>query len=67
MDIGKSLFIILSSSAAKIVQVVDKGEDSSVLNHEFDQSHTLSSKVLLEVHVEDLCECSHDNIDLLFI
>lgn len=36
LDIGEGLLVIFCSSAAEIMQVVDKGEDSSVLNHEFD-------------------------------
>lgn len=64
MDVGKSLFIVLGSSAAQIMQVVDEREDPSMLLHEFDQCHALSSKVLLEVHIEDLGECGHDDVDL---
>lgn len=49
------------------MQVVDEGENSSVLNHEFDKGHTPSGKILLKVHVENLGEGGHDNIDLLIV
>jgi len=49
------------------VQVVDEGENSSVLNHEFDKGHELSGKILLKVHVENLGEGGHDNFDLLIV
>jgi hypothetical protein len=46
------------------VQVVDKREDSSVLNHEFNEGHTFSGEILLKVHIENLGKCSHDDLNL---
>ena len=64
LNISESLFVILGASAAKIMKVVDERENPSMLEHELDQSHSLSRPVLGKVFVEQGGEDLHDDVDL---
>lgn len=47
------------------MHVFNNLEDSRVHLHQLDQCHSFSSKQLLEVDIENLCESSQDNRNLL--
>jgi hypothetical protein len=47
------------------MEILDQRENSSVHLHELDKGHTFATELSLEVDVENLCESSKDNIDLL--
>lgn len=49
------------------MEVLNQREDSSVHLHELDERHTFTCELLHEIQVENLGECSEDDINLLII
>ena len=62
--LSQRFFVILVASAHQIVKVINQRENLSVHLHKLDQSHAFTSKLLLEVHIENLCKSCQYNIYL---
>tara|TARA_B110000285_G_scaffold222566_1_gene276910 strand:+ start:425 stop:583 length:159 start_codon:yes stop_codon:yes gene_type:complete len=46
------------------MEILNQRENSSVHDHQFDQGHTFTTKLLLEVNIENLGKSRKDNINL---